>query len=109
MDCGPPWLGAAILAGVVSTPVGVKDAAEVLDRARLRTAVDEHGAGFVDVADDQVQTAEGCRLAFRATGYRVGVRYLKFEQSMPGIRVRWRGLSSPRPARGTWDYGRSSK
>ena len=58
MEYGPPWLGAAILTGVVSTPVGVKDAAEVLDRAHLRTAVDEHGAGFVDVADDQVQTAE---------------------------------------------------
>ena len=58
MDYGPPWLGATILTGVVSTPVGVKDAAEVLDRAHLRTAVDEHGAGFVDAADDRVQTAE---------------------------------------------------
>jgi hypothetical protein len=58
MDYRPPWLGAAILTGVVSTPVGVEDAAEVPGRAHLRTAVDEHGAGFVDVADDQVQTAE---------------------------------------------------
>ena len=58
MDYGPPWLGAAILTGVVSTPVGVKDAAEVLDRAHLCTAVYEHGAGFADAADDRVQTAE---------------------------------------------------
>ena len=85
----------AILTGVVSTPVGVKDAAEVLDRAHLRTAVDKHGAGFVDAADDRVQTAEAVGWHFEPTGYRVGVTYLKFEQSMPGIRVKLPGLSSP--------------
>ena len=58
MDYEPPWLGTAILTGVVSTPAGVKDAAEVLGRAHLRTAVDEHGAGFAGAADDRVQTAE---------------------------------------------------
>jgi hypothetical protein len=57
MDYAPPCLGAAVLTGVVSAPVGVKDAAEVLDRVHLRTAVDERGAGFVNAADDRVQTA----------------------------------------------------
>ena len=75
MDYGPPWLGTAILTGVVSTPVGVKDAAEVLDRAHLRTAVDEHGAGFVGAAGDRVQTAEAVGWHFepRDTGSASGI------------------------------------
>src|SRR5215472_1476014 len=36
----------------------VVDAAEILDRADFRAALDERGAGLLDVADDQVQAAQ---------------------------------------------------
>src|SRR5690242_1598961 len=40
---------------------GVEDTAEILDRGHLHTAVDQRGAGGLDVADDQVQTAQAAR------------------------------------------------
>ena len=38
-----------------------KDATEILDRTHLRSALEERSAGFLDVANHQVPTAQALR------------------------------------------------